>query len=144
MRVIKLGTVAMNAAHFLSVVAEIGDTVVETVGAPVMEDVEDPDPGHVHSKEDPVEGPVPNPKADLETDIAVIRTEIGDEQFQGIAQYQNQGISDLLQENEGQPLVLTKDHEAAQSLAPSLAPNLNPALDLNRNPDLDLRKVTDH
>jgi len=98
MRVIKLGTVAMSAAHFLSVVAEIGDTVVETVvGEPVVEDVEDPDPDRVHSKEDPVEGPVPNPEADLKTDTAVIQIKIGIEQSQGIAQYQNRGISDLLQ-----------------------------------------------
>lgn len=148
MRVIKLGTVAMSAAHFLSVVAEIGVTVVETVGEPVVEDVEDPDPGRVHLKEDPVEGPVPNPEADLKTDTAVIQIKIDIEQSQGIAQYQNRGISDLLQENEDRPLVLEKDHEAAPSLAPSLAPNLNLALDQNRNrsrnPDLDLRRVTDH
>lgn len=97
MRVIKLGTVAMSAAHFLSVVAEIGDTVVETVVEPVVEDVEDPDPDRVHLKEDPVEGPVPNPEADLKTDTAVIQIKIGIEQSQGIAQYQNRGISDLLQ-----------------------------------------------
>jgi len=157
MHVIKLGTVEMSAAHILSVVAEIGDTVVvEIVGEPVVEDVEDQDPGPVHSKEDPVEGPVPNLEVDLKTDTAVIQIKIHIDRCQGIAQYQNQEISDLLQEKEGRPLVLAKDQEAAPSLAPSpgpsLAPNLNPALDQNQNrsqnrsqnPDRDLPRVTEH